>query len=101
MRETRVPFLGQEDVLETEMATHSSVLAWKIPWTEDPGYGLQTTVHGVTKSRTRLSDFTFTLHFHALEKDMATHSSVLAWSIPGTEEPGGLPSMGLHRVRHD
>ena len=58
MRETRVPFLGQEDVLETEMATHSSVLAWKIPWTEDPGYGLQTTVHGVAKSRTRLRDFT-------------------------------------------
>ena len=55
-------------------------------------------VHGVTKSRTRLSDFTFTFHFHALEKEMATHSSVLAWRIPGTGEPGGLPSMGLHRV---
>ena len=58
-------------------------------------------VHGVVKSRTRLSDFTFTFHFHALEKEMATHSSVLAWRIPGTEDPGGLPSMGLHRVRHD
>ena len=58
-------------------------------------------VHGVTKSRTRLSDFTFTFHFHALEKEMATPSSVLAWRIPGTGEPGGLPSMGLHRVRHD
>ena len=58
-------------------------------------------VHGVTKSQTRLSDFTFTFNFHALEKEMATHSSVLAWRIPGTEEPGGLPSMGLHRVRHD
>ena len=58
-------------------------------------------VHGVTKSRTRLSDFTFTFHFHALEKEMATHSSVLAWRIPGTAEPGGLPSMGLHRVGHD
>ena len=58
-------------------------------------------VHGVAKSRTRLSDFTFTLHFHALEKEMATHSSVLAWRIPGTGEPGGLPSMGSHRVRHD
>ena len=57
--------------------------------------------HGVAKSRTRLSDFTFTLHFHALEKAMATHSSVLAWGIPGTGEPGGLPSMGSHRVRHD
>ena len=53
-------------------------------------------VHGVAKSRTRLSDFTFTFHFHALEKEMATHSSVLAWRIPGTGEPGGLPSMGSH-----
>ena len=58
-------------------------------------------VHGVAKSRTRLSNFPFTSHFHALEKDMAAHSSVLAWKIPGTEEPGGLPSMGLHRVGHD
>ena len=58
-------------------------------------------VHGVAKSRTRLSDFTFTFHFHALEKEMATHSSVLAWRIPGTGEPGGLPSMGSHRVGHD
>ena len=58
-------------------------------------------VHGVTKSWTRLSDFTFTFHFHALEKEMATHSSVLAWRIPGTGEPGGLRSMGSHRVRLD
>ena len=58
-------------------------------------------VHGVTKSRTRLSDFTFTFHFHALEKEMATHSSVLAWRIPGMGQPGGLPSMGSHRVGHD
>ena len=58
-------------------------------------------VHGVTKSRTRLSDFPFTFHFYALEKEMATHSSVLAWRIPGTGEPGGLPSMGSHRVGHD
>ena len=57
-------------------------------------------VHGVAKSRARLSDFTFTVHFHALEKEMATHS-VIAWRIPGTEEPGGLPSMGSHRVGHD
>ena len=55
-------------------------------------------VHGVAKSRTRLSDFTFTCHFHALEKEMAAHSGVLAWRIPGTGEPGGLPSMGSHRV---
>ena len=59
------------------------------------------TVHGVAKSRTRLSDFTLTFHFHALEREMATHSSVLAWRIPGTGEPGGLLSMGLHRVGHD
>ena len=58
-------------------------------------------VHRVVKSRTRLSKFPFTFHFHALEKEMATHSSVLAWRIPGTGEPGGLPSMGSHRVRHD
>ena len=57
--------------------------------------------HGVVKSQTRLSDFTFIFHFHALEKEMATHSSVLAWRLPGTAEPGRLPSMGLHRVRHD
>ena len=57
-------------------------------------------VHGVTKSRTQLSDFPFTVHFHALEKEMATHSSVLAWRITGTAEPGGLPSLGLHRVGH-
>ena len=58
-------------------------------------------VHGFAKSRTQLSDFTFTFHFHALEKEIAAHSSVLAWRIPGTGEPGGLPSMGSHRVRHD
>jgi len=57
--------------------------------------------HGVAKSRTRLSDFTFTFHFPALEKEMATHSSVLVWRISGTGEPGGLPSMGLHRVGHN
>ena len=57
--------------------------------------------HGVAKSQTRLSDFTFTFHFHALEKEMATHSSVLAWRIPEMGEPGGLLSMGLHRVGHD
>ena len=61
----------------------------------------QAVVHGVAKSWTRLSAFTVTFHFHALEKEMATHSSVLAWRIPGTGEPAGLPSMGSHRVRHD
>ena len=58
-------------------------------------------VHAASKSRTRLSDFTFTFLFHALEKEMATHSSVLAWRIPGTGVPGGLPSMGSYRVGHD
>ena len=58
-------------------------------------------VHGIVKSWARLSDFTFTFHFHALEKEMATHSGVLAWRIPGTGEPGGLPSVGSHRVGHD
>ena len=57
--------------------------------------------HGVAKSQTRLSNFTFTFHFHALEKEMATHCSVLAWRIPETAEPGGLSSMGSHRVGHD
>jgi len=58
-------------------------------------------VHGVARSQTQLSDFPFTFHFHALEKEMAAHSSVLAWRIPGMGEPGGLPSMGSHRVGHD
>ena len=58
-------------------------------------------VHGVARSQTRLSDFTFIFHFHALEKEMATHSSVLAWRLPGTGEPGGQPSLELHRVRHN
>ena len=73
------------------MAPHSGTLAWKIPWTEEPG--------GVTWGR-KESD-TFTFHFHALEKEMATHSSVLAWRIPGMGEPGGLTSTGSHRVGHD
>ena len=65
------------------------------------GGAWQAAVHWVAKSQTQLSDFTFTFHFYALEKEMATHSSVLAWRIPGTGEPGGLPSMGSHRVGHD
>ena len=65
------------------------------------GGAWQAAVHGVAKSWTRLSDFTFTFPFRALEKEMATHSSVLAWRIPGTGEPGGLPSMGLHRVAYN
>ena len=77
------------------MATHSSILAWKIPWTEEPGR-LQSMG---SLSQTQLSNFTFTFHFHALEKKMATHSSILA--ISWMEEPGGLLSMGSYRVGHD
>ena len=77
------------------MATHSSTFAWKNPM---DGGASWAAVYGVAKSRTRLSSFTFTFHFHALEKDMATHSSVLAWRIPGMGEPGDLPSVGSHRV---
>ena len=65
------------------------------------GGAWEAAVHGVVKSRTRLSDFTFTFHFHALEKEMATHSSVLAWRTPGMAVPGGLLSMGSHRVGHN
>ena len=65
------------------------------------GGAREAAVRGVTKSQTQLSDFTFTFHFHALEKEMATHSSVLAWRIPGMGEPGEMPSMGSHRVGHD
>ena len=80
------------------MAPHSSTLAWKNLMN---GGAWQAAVHGVAKSHTRLSDFTFTFHFHALEKAMATHSSILARRIPGMGEPGGLPSMRSHRVGHN
>ena len=79
------------------MATHSSTLAWKNPMDRGAWWAA---VHGVAKSRTLLSDFTFNFHFHALEKEMAIHSMVLAWRIPGTGKPGELPSMELHRVGH-
>ena len=88
----------------------SLAVRWRRQWHPTPvllpgkSHGqrsLVAAVHGVAKSRTRLSDFTFTFHFHALEKAMATHSSVLAWGIPGMGEPGGLLSMGSHRVGHD
>ena len=78
------------------MAPHSSTLAWKIPWTEEPGR-----LQSMGSLRVGHDWATFTFHFHALEKEMATHSSVLAWRIPGTEEPGGLSSLGSHRVGHD
>ena len=79
------------------MATHSSILAWRIPGTG----AWWATIHRVAQSRTRLSNFTFTFHFPALEKEMAIHSIVLAWRIPGMAEPGGLMSVGSHRVGHD
>ena len=72
-----------------------------LPWKSHGQRSLVGCSSWVTRSRTRLSNFTFTFHFHALEKEMATHPSVLAWRIPGTGEPGGLPSMGSHRVGHD
>ena len=105
--------LDQEDPLEKEMATLSSILAWRIregnsaplqySCLENPmdRGAWKAVVHGVAEGRTRLSDFTFTFHFYALEKEMATHTSVLAWRIPGTGEHGGLLSMGSHRVGHD
>ena len=83
---------GSVYIPEEAMAPHSSTLAWKLPWTEEPA------VHGVAKSRARLSDFTFTFHLHALEKEMATQASVLAWRIPWMAKPGGQPSMWWHRV---
>ena len=93
MQETQVQSLGWEDPLEKRMATHSSTLAWRIPWTEEPG-GLQST--GSQRVR-----HIFSLSCTFMEKEMATHSSVLAWRIPGTGEPSGLPSMGSQRVGHD
>ena len=95
IRETWVRSLGREDPLEKEMATHYSTLAWKIPWTEEPGR--------LQSMGCKKLDMTERLYFHfrALEKEMATHSNILAWRIPGPEEPSGLPSMGSHRVGHD
>ena len=80
---------------EKEMAAHSSILAWRILWTEEPGGLLSIGSHRVGHDWSDLASV------HALEKELATHSSVLGWRIPGTEEPGGLPSMGSHKVGHD
>ena len=80
------------------MALHSSTLAWKIPWMEEPG-GLQSM--GSLRVRHNRATSLSLFHFHVLEKEMATHSSVLAWRIPGMGEPGGLPSMESHRIGHD
>ena len=80
---------------EREMATHSSTLAWSIPWTEEPGGLLSVGSHRVGHDGSDLA------YMYALERETATHSSILAWRIPGTEEPTGLPSMGLHGIGHN
>ena len=80
---------------------HPAISSSVVPFSSCPQSLPASVIHGVAEDRTRLSNFTFTFHFHALEKEMATHYSGLTWRIPGTGEPGGLPSMGLHRVRHD
>ena len=77
------------------MASHACTLAWKIPWKEEPSRLQSMVPLGVRH------DFSFSFHFHALEKEMATHANVLAWKIAGTGEPGGLPSISSHRVGHD
>ena len=99
--ETAKPSTCKQTFLDTAIR-----FSWRTQWQPtlvlSPGRGAWwVAVHGVAKSRRRLSDLTFTFQFHALEKEMATHSSVLAWRIPRTAEPGGLPSMGSHRVGHD
>ena len=106
------PIFGGSPTLETHSqkshaalilptGDHGSPLQYSCPENPMNGGAWWAVVHGVAKSRTQLSDFIFTFHFPALEKEMATHSSVLAWRIPGTGEPGGLPSMGSHRVGRD
>ena len=120
LREKRIPFfilryLYQQKERCAKLHNIVLMLGWKMVLREWYGTPLQysclenpmdggawkAAVHGVAEGRTQLSDFTFTFHFPTLEKEMATHSSVLAWRIPGTAGPGGLPSMGSHRVRHD
>ena len=109
-KKSQLPFPGGILRRWEEKCCHLSFLPWRRQWHPTPvllpgkSHG-QRSLEGCSPwgrySRTQLSDFTLTFHFHASEKEMATHSSVLAWRIPGTGEPGGLPSMGSHRVRHD
>ena len=101
----------QHHFLKPELLSQLSIIIQRRQWQPTPvllpgkSHGRRSlvgsAVHGVARSQARLSDFTLTFHFHELEKEMATHSSIPAWRIPGTEEPSGLPSMGLHRVGHD
>ena len=100
---TRTAYIALENTAPTALSGEGNGTPLQYSCLENPmgGGDWWAAVHGVAKSWARLSDFTFTFHFHALEKEMATHSSVLAWRISGTGEPGGLPSLGSHRVRHD
>ena len=90
-----------DPILETKALHNGTPLQYSCLENPMDGGAWKAAVHGVAEGRARLSNFTFTFHFHALEKEMATHSSVLPWRIPGTGEPGGLPSVGSHRVGHD
>ena len=94
-------WMKMEPIIQSDGEGNGTLLQYSCLENPMGGGAWWAAVHGVVKCRTRLGDFTFTFHFHALEKEMATHSSVLAWRIPGMGEPGGLPSMGSHRVRHD
>ena len=99
---TRLQNEAKQDKLSQEMGEgNGTPLQYSCLENPMDGGAWKAAVHGVAEGRTRLSDFPFTFHFHALEKEMATHSSVFAWRIPATGEPGGLPSMGSHRVGHD
>ena len=94
-------WMKMEPIIQSDGEGNGTLLQYSCLENPMGGGAWWAAVHGVANSQTRLSDFTFTFPFHALEKEMATHSSVLAWRIPGTGEPGGLPSMGSHRVGHD
>ena len=94
-------WMNLESIIQSDGQGNGTPLQYSCLENPMDGGPWKAAVHEVAKSQTWLSDFAFTFHFHALEKEMATHSSILAWRIPGTGEPGGLPSMGSHRVGHD
>ena len=101
IRDTKGTFHANMGTIKNRNCMDGNPLQYSCLENPMDGGAWKTAVHGVTEGQTRLSNFTFTFHFHALEKEMATHSSILAWRITGTGEPGGLPSMGSHRVGHD